>query len=166
MAGQKGIVRRGDTTTHGGKVLEGEPTFVFYGEPAAGVGHMVWCPQCKGSFPIIEGDPTFQAMGRAMALDGMLTACGARLISSIGAQATVRHPVSGTSADPAPDEEDRFDDRYVLRDSATGEPLPNTEYAAVRAGAEPEFGTTDESGRTHLLAAQQRADNVTIYVEG
>lgn len=36
MAGQKGIVRRGDTTTHGGKVLEGEPTFVFYGEPAPG----------------------------------------------------------------------------------------------------------------------------------
>lgn len=42
----------GDTTTHGGRVLEGSTTATIEGKPIAGVGHKVLCPQCKGVFPI------------------------------------------------------------------------------------------------------------------
>ncbi len=43
----------GDTTTHGGRVLEGTATATIDGKPIAGVGHRVLCPQCKGVFPIL-----------------------------------------------------------------------------------------------------------------
>jgi uncharacterized Zn-binding protein involved in type VI secretion len=72
----------GDTTTHGGKVLEGEPTFTVDDVPVAQVGHLVTCPKCKGGpFPITTGAPNFSVHGRALARHGDETACGARLIS-------------------------------------------------------------------------------------
>ncbi|URV26497.1 PAAR domain-containing protein [Burkholderia gladioli] len=75
----------GDTTTHGGRVLEGSATATIDGKPIAGVGHKVLCPQCKGVFPIL---PTtgrrypHQIAGRDTAIQGMKTACVATLIAS------------------------------------------------------------------------------------
>jgi uncharacterized Zn-binding protein involved in type VI secretion len=174
----KGIIRKGDTTTHGGTVLDGIPNFTIRGVPAAAVGHMVSCPQCKGVFPIIEGDATFTAHGKAIALHGMRTACGAQLISSTDGFATVKHPRGGTvfananekgglfHAPASSVDANLFDDMYVLLDSKTQAPLANTEYALVQASSEPEFGTTDSKGRTHLLASEATAQSVRIYVEG
>jgi len=48
----------------------------------AGKGNMVFCPLCKGEFPIIEGSDTYRVNGVPVALDGMKTACGASLIAS------------------------------------------------------------------------------------
>ncbi|MCA8018593.1 PAAR domain-containing protein [Burkholderia metallica] len=74
----------GDTTTHGGRVLEGSATATIDGKPIAGVGHKVLCPQCKGVFPILptgrQYSHTFD--GRETAVEGMKTACGATLIAS------------------------------------------------------------------------------------
>ncbi|WP_147485911.1 PAAR domain-containing protein, partial [Burkholderia pseudomallei] len=50
---KRAIICVGDTTTHGGKVLEGAPTFTLNGRNVAGVGHQVLCPRCKGIFPIL-----------------------------------------------------------------------------------------------------------------
>ncbi|VBS83999.1 PAAR domain-containing protein [Burkholderia pseudomallei] len=50
---KRAIICVGDTTTHGGKVLEGAPTFTLNGRNVAGVGHQVLCPRCKGVFPIL-----------------------------------------------------------------------------------------------------------------
>ena len=49
------IIRVGDKTTHGGTVLEGFSSYDIDGRAAAGLGHMVDCPKCKGVFPIVEG---------------------------------------------------------------------------------------------------------------
>ncbi|MDF3834089.1 PAAR domain-containing protein [Cupriavidus basilensis] len=76
------IIRKGDRTDHGGEVLEGFAQTNLNGQPMAGVGHMVSCPKCKGVFPIAEGSSTYRVGGVAVALDGMKTACGARLIAS------------------------------------------------------------------------------------
>ncbi|MGN4190181.1 PAAR domain-containing protein [Burkholderia gladioli] len=75
----------GDTTTHGGRVLEGSATATIDGKPVAGVGHKVLCPQCKGVFPILpatERRYPHQIAGRDTAIQGMKTACGATLIAS------------------------------------------------------------------------------------
>lgn len=69
-----------DTTDHGGRVLEGYATMKHKGHRVAGKGHMVFCPQCNGVFPIIEATGSF--LGYAPTLDGMRTGCGARLIAS------------------------------------------------------------------------------------
>uniref|UniRef100_UPI003BEEB1FC PAAR domain-containing protein n=1 Tax=Burkholderia arboris TaxID=488730 RepID=UPI003BEEB1FC len=76
------IIRRSDKTDHGGTVLEGFDDVDLGGQQAAGVGHMVWCPKCGGMFPIVQGSSSYAIDGRAVALDGMKTACGASLIAS------------------------------------------------------------------------------------
>ncbi|MBF8704065.1 PAAR domain-containing protein [Pseudomonas putida] len=76
------IVRLGDTTDHGGIVMESIPHTNLNGTPIAGKGNMVFCPLCKGEFPIIEGSDTYRVNGVPVALDGMKTACGASLIAS------------------------------------------------------------------------------------
>ncbi|KIQ21908.1 PAAR repeat-containing protein [Variovorax paradoxus] len=76
------IVCVGDTTTHGGTVLEGFSSFSIDGKIPAGVGHMVACPLCKGVFPISSGGRRAKVQGMEIAVDGMKTACGAALIAS------------------------------------------------------------------------------------
>lgn len=76
------IIRKGDPTDHGGKVLEGSLTDLCHDLPIAMVGHMVQCPKCKGSFAIVEGAPVTSIYGKGVALAGMKTACGASLIAT------------------------------------------------------------------------------------
>ncbi|MEJ7808485.1 MAG: PAAR domain-containing protein [Telluria sp.] len=80
MAGE--IIRQGDPTDHGGKVLEGSLTDICHGKPIAYMGHKVSCPKCKGTFPIIEGVLTTTFYGKGVAVAGMKTACGATLVAT------------------------------------------------------------------------------------
>lgn len=80
----RNVVRVTDTTDHGGEVLTGSEIMNIYGLAAARVGDMVRCPKCNGTYPIVEGDEMVNTEGRRVAFDGHLTACGARLISSLG----------------------------------------------------------------------------------
>ncbi|MDN7813756.1 PAAR domain-containing protein [Burkholderia gladioli] len=82
---QRAMICVGDTTTHGGRVLEGDASATIEGKPIAGVGHKVMCPQCKGVFPILPDAGRViphQINGRDTAVAGMKTACGATLIAS------------------------------------------------------------------------------------
>ncbi|NHR04487.1 PAAR domain-containing protein [Chromobacterium haemolyticum] len=92
----KPIIREGDTTSHGGTVLEAFPKFSVYGKNASGIGHQVYCPKCKGSFPIVAGAANYTFMGKNVAVEGMQTSCGAVLIAS-QAQATVDNTPGGTA---------------------------------------------------------------------
>lgn len=74
------IIRKGDPTSHGGHVLEGSVMDICHGKPIAYIGHQTYCPECKGTFPIIEGALVMTFYGRGVALSGMKTACGATLI--------------------------------------------------------------------------------------
>lgn len=78
----RAIVREGDTTSHGGTVLESFPNFNIYGKNASGIGHRGYCPQCKTEFVIVAGAQNFIFMGKNVAVEGMLTSCGAVLIAS------------------------------------------------------------------------------------
>lgn len=78
---EKNIIGCCDTTDHGGRVLEGYALMrLDNGHRVAGKGHMVFCPQCNGIFPIEGGVPSL--FGYAPAVEGMRTTCGARLIAS------------------------------------------------------------------------------------
>ena len=79
----QGVIRLGDSTTHGGKVISAAHIPTDMGIPIACVGDMTVCPLCKGSFPIVEGDPDCTIGGAPMAFNGHKTACGAALISSV-----------------------------------------------------------------------------------
>lgn len=66
MAGE--IIRQGDPTNHGGKVLEGSMVDICHGKPIAYIGHKVSCPQCKGTYPIVEGVMTTTFYGKGVAV--------------------------------------------------------------------------------------------------
>lgn len=185
MAGE--IIRMGDSTSHGGRVLEGSPLDICMGKQIAFVGHKVQCPKCKGVFPIVEGAPTTTFYGKGVALAGMHTACGAVLIASQFTDivecggGTTQAKSSGSKADPvalgaatspglesksavAKPRTDQFDDRFILTDAMTGKPIPFTEYAIRRGSGEIEHGTSDAEGHTHLLSATASAEEIEIFV--
>lgn len=79
----KGVIRLGDTTSHGGKVTSGASDYKVLGKSVALEGDMTICPQCKGTFPIQTSRSERHHNGKAVAYDGDKAACGAALISSI-----------------------------------------------------------------------------------
>lgn len=78
-----GVIRLGDTTSHGGKVVSATSGTVVMGRVAALVDDMTVCPQCKGNFPITPDGAGAKHEGRSYAYHNDVTACGAKLITSL-----------------------------------------------------------------------------------
>lgn len=135
MAGE--IIRLGDPTSHGGKVVEGSLADICHGKPIAYMGHKTFCPQCKGYFPIIDGAPTTMFYGRGVALAGMKTACGAVLIAT---QITDIVEVGSGSRNSDTSSENRHQSVPVGPSSGrSGPPSPLANSAVAAAGADPEL---------------------------
>ena len=76
----KGVIRLGDPTSHGGSVVSATGRYIVMGIEVASCT----CPQQGHSgCTIAEGDPGWVIDGRAVALEGHLTTCGAALISTL-----------------------------------------------------------------------------------
>jgi uncharacterized Zn-binding protein involved in type VI secretion len=83
------IVRLGDATSHGGKVITASQTHSIGGIGIARLGDKISCPIPGHAVNIIvEGAPTCLIGGRMVALHGHKCACGCILISSL---ATATH---------------------------------------------------------------------------
>ncbi|MDY0929055.1 PAAR domain-containing protein [Enterobacter sp. CFBP8995] len=78
----KGIIRLGDATTHGGRVLQGSSGVKFMGKEVACLMDKVSCPQ-HGETKIIEGDAGSKINGKPIALHGHKCGCGCTLITSL-----------------------------------------------------------------------------------
>ena len=72
------VIRLGDSTSHGGKVVEACGWFTVGGIPVARMGDKCTCSK-KGhnNCVIVEGDPNWVIDGRPVALEGHKTSCGA-----------------------------------------------------------------------------------------
>jgi uncharacterized Zn-binding protein involved in type VI secretion len=79
----RGVIRVGDKTDHGGKVLTATSTTIAMGKAAALKGDMTYCPQCKAAFAIQPDGKGAKHQGKPYAYDGDLTECGAKLITSL-----------------------------------------------------------------------------------
>lgn len=78
-----GVVRLGDRTSHGGRVISAQTTFKALGIAIAANGDLTICPKCKGVFPIQVATSDRKHLGKDVAYQGDKAACGASLISSI-----------------------------------------------------------------------------------
>lgn len=77
----KGIIRLGDSTSHGGKVTSASSRFKVDGKPVALLGDACSCPiPYHGNPTIVEGDPDFILDGKPVVFEGHKTSCGATLI--------------------------------------------------------------------------------------
>jgi uncharacterized Zn-binding protein involved in type VI secretion len=80
----KGVIRLGDPTTHGGKVVSAAGRATVQGITVARVGDRCTCPIRGHSVcVIVEGHPTIKLDGIAVAFEGHKTSCGASLISTV-----------------------------------------------------------------------------------
>lgn len=159
------MIRQGDTTTHGGTVLEGFPVYVVEGRPVAGLGHKVACPLCKGVFPIVEGNPTHRFNDIPLAYAGMKTACGASLVPSQGstqhANITGQSPALPPAQLPPTPVKHQPDERVVqfkLRHHETREPLVGVPYAIELSNGGRETGVSDGEGMTAPLVVKKTVE--------
>lgn len=73
------MARLGDTTDHGGKLIQAADNLMHKGIRVALDGHLTECPKCGGTYPIIAtGTRTHR--GTRVAFIGDRTACGAKLV--------------------------------------------------------------------------------------
>lgn len=171
---ERAIIRIGDPTSHGGTVLEGFSTLNVYGKNAAGIGHKGHCPKCKTTFTIIAGASNYTFMGKNVAVEGMLTSCGAVLIATQG-QATVNNTPGGSVGGAATTNASTpltasattvdlvFNEKYQLYDEE-GQPLKNAEYTIIRADGSKEHGKSDGSGYTHMIDDHDQAEVIAIHI--
>ena len=156
------MIRQGDTTSHGGTVLEGFPLYTVEGRPVAGMGHKVSCPKCRGIFPIAQGNPAHTLNGTPLAYEGMKTACGASLIAS-QTSATHSSP-TGSIARIAPQQipdnplgnqtEDKVV-QFIIRHHETREPLEGVPYTIKLSTGATETGHSNAEGLTQKLVVKK-----------
>lgn len=80
----KKVIRLGDPTTHGGKVIAAAPNTTAMGVAVARKGDRCFCPiQGHQNCVIAEGDPKVKIDGVPVAFEGHATSCGAKLISTV-----------------------------------------------------------------------------------
>ena len=80
----KGVIRLGDATSHGGKVIAASGTTSVNGVAVARKGDKCICPIAGHAACVIaQGDPLVLDRGLPVAFDGHKTSCGATLASSI-----------------------------------------------------------------------------------
>jgi len=81
------VIREGDPTTTGGKVVKGSTNTTIEYQKAARISDPVWCPKCSSMGFIAEGNPTVIDEFVAIATHGHAVQCGCpfgsnRLIST------------------------------------------------------------------------------------
>jgi uncharacterized Zn-binding protein involved in type VI secretion len=156
----RGVIRIDDKTDHGGWVISTSSGTIVMGKEAALADDMTYCPTCKGQFSIKPDGKGARHQGRSYAYHGDLTECGAHLITSLIDESLSMNPahqnINGLG-NPT------FDDRFVLLDEHTGEPIAFTEYAIEREDGRVEHGITNESGQTHLLSATAVRETIKVY---
>ncbi|WEF35504.1 PAAR domain-containing protein [Pseudoduganella chitinolytica] len=79
----RGVIRMNDKTDHGGHVSAVSSGTIVMGSEAALAGDITTCPKCKGDYPIKPDGAGARHQGRPYAYDDDMTACGAKLISSV-----------------------------------------------------------------------------------
>lgn len=139
------VIRLGDPTSHGGKVASAAGNYSMMGKGVARVGDICTCP-IKGhnNCTIAEGDPNWTIDGRAVALEGHKTSCGAVLISTLG---NVTRSYEGDGAagginsgsvssnnglqDTELSDTEELEQFFVFVDAATGSPVNTLTYKVI-----------------------------------
>jgi uncharacterized Zn-binding protein involved in type VI secretion len=167
----RAVICKGDPTSHGGKVLEGNELVTTNGRAVAQLGHKTFCPQCKGTFPIIEGLDFHTYAGIGTAVDGMKTACGAKLIATQqqmviddGGGDAGSTSASGPSAATADGARGRYSGAFRAVDETTGQPVASLPYRIELPDGRTVRGVTDEDGYTQHVSSHT-PDTVHLYWE-
>lgn len=167
---ERAVICKGDRTSHGGVVLEGDGICTTGGRPITKMGHMTFCPLCKGKFPIVEGLNFFTFLGVGTVVDGMKTACGAKMIASQHAMVIDDGAGGGAGAVAAPprvaSNSADFGAMFRAVDKTTGKPVHGMHYRIELSDGRTLQGATNEQGETERLIAKDRIDAKLFWEAG
>lgn len=161
---ERAVVCKGDATTHGGKVIEGNEDVICDGRPVALKGCMTYCPKCGGNFPIIEGAASHGFFGDGTVLHNMLTGCGARVLASQdlmtvddGTTGDDEQDSDSNSSTANADSEGELSGGFRAVSEETGAPFANVRYRIELSDGRVLEGVTNNDGVTERLSSKDRA---------
>lgn len=152
------VIRLGDSTTHGGKVLSASPNAFYEKIPIARVGDLVSCPKCQGTHTIVSGAPHAFDHGKPIARNGDLVSCGAQLIAR---SAAINAQEQAIFAGPH-NKQGPYDEQVRVFDRERN-PVRYIPYFILDGEGNTYKGMTDENGccdRVYTSSAQK----LTIYL--
>ncbi|KQW97195.1 hypothetical protein ASC94_10435 [Massilia sp. Root418] len=153
----RAVICKGDPTSHGGKVLEGNENATCLGKPIALKGHKTYCPLCKGQFPIAEGLGHHSFGGIGTVVEGMKTTCGATLLATqhvmtVDGTGGGASQAAATPAAAAPGaKEATYRGAFRAVDEHTGEPIAGLPYRIDLPDGSSLRGVTGADGRTEAI---------------
>lgn len=151
------VIRVGDSTTHGGKVLTGSENTFYEDIPIARVGDRVSCPKCKGTHHIVSGAPEAFDDQKPIARNGDLVSCGAKLIARSAAANSQeeRIPYAGPF-------DGQYDEQIIAIDATTGKPIHYYPFFIETEDGRTYMGRTDNGGKTPRISTQGK-QLLTVY---
>lgn len=178
------IIRLGDDTSHGGKVVSATSHVTVGGKPVARLGDKCTCPKRgHNNCVIVEGDTAWTIDGIPVALEGHKTSCGAVLVSSApnngredvgGAAAsfvsaanvvTANSPLlEGAKKAVTKETLDAYDQHFLVINSQTNKPLAFVPYRITLSDGRTFQGLSDEEGKTELVSANSPLNaNIEVF---
>ena len=164
------FITKGCFTNHGGKIVEGDDSWLVEGKAAHLEGMSHYCPKCNVVSKAIATQRGFMLVnGRNLIVAGDQATCGAKYMKI--SDLAVRTGGSGSSASSGPAsnlqnlvEQLKFDERVQLIDRDDNEPLANIPYHLKDStGNVVASGTTDENGYTERFYTD-KAEDIHIFI--
>lgn len=164
------VIRLGDPTSHGGRVMSASGSYIIFGKPVARMGDKVSCPvPGHGIVTIVEGDPDWTDNDQPVVLEGHHCSCGCVLISTLPnvlrshaaaaqSEADVAPKANAAMAEMVSEEDDDLEYYYVAkRDDGSAIDLA---YRIESGVGKLHEGVLSSDGRTAALPLSQTGNAI------
>ena len=152
-------------TDHGGKIIQGDDSWLVDGKAAHLEGMTHYCPKCKVLSRAIASENGFmQVNGKNLIVAGDLSSCGSKYIKI--SDLAVRSRGSGLLSNLHNlVNKLKFDERIQLIDKDDDEPLVNVPYYLKnsKTGEIVAQGITDHNGYSERFYTE-KSEDIDIYI--
>ena len=159
------FITKGCFTDHGGKIIQGDDSWIIEGKGIHLEGMTHYCPKCKVLSKAIATENGFmQINGRNPIVAGDVSTCGAKYIKI--SDLAVRSRGSGLLNNLHNIiNKLKFDERVQLIDKDDNEPLANVPYYLKNSltGDIVAQGTTDHNGYTDRFYTE-KSEDIDIFI--
>ena len=161
------FITKGCFTDHGGKIIEGDDSWVVDGKGVHLEGMTHYCPKCKVISKAIASENGFmQISGKNPIVAGDSSTCGSRYIKVSDLAVRDRGGQKNSSAIKVVPliNEDIFSDEFILIDMDSSSVISNMPYKIHRENGNIEKGITDKNGLISSSLKSNRAEKIKIEV--
>ena len=159
------FITKGCFTDHGGKIIQGDDSWLVDGKAAHLEGMTHYCPKCKVLSRAIASENGFmQVNGKNLIVAGDLSSCGSKYMKI--SDLAVRSRGSGLLNNLHNlVKKLKFDERIQLIDKDDNEPLINVPYYLKnsKTGEIVAQGITDHNGYSERFYTE-KSEDIDIYI--